>query len=273
LLKGFRRAPADHCNLPGFGASPATAASLDDHADAVAGLFDDLGLAPDTDVLANGLGSFVASKLAIRHGSRFNRMVLVGSGIAFPDVGRATFRALADKVDSEGMAVADAATKRMFPDAFIAANPAVVAERERVFKAIDPKVFAASCRLLAALNLGPDLAKIRNPTMVVIGLEDGATPPAIGRSSRRAFRRPRYRDGGRRCCHIRCPGFVAAIAPFLGLKAAALGPVDPSRGSSAAGLLLERADTSEKNISADEQAGRDDVELGRRTRRRRIRWR
>jgi pimeloyl-ACP methyl ester carboxylesterase len=212
-------------NLPGFGASPATAASLDDHADAVAGLFDDLGLSADTDILANGLGSFVALKMAIRHGGKFGRMVLVGSGIAFPDVGRATFRALADKVDAEGMgAVAGAAIKRMFPDAFIVANPTVVAERERVFKAIDPKVFAASCRLLAALDLGPDVAKIRNPSLVVIGLEDGATPPAIGREL--AARLPDGRAiemaGIGHCPHIQVPdAFVAAIAPFLGLKTAA----------------------------------------------------
>jgi 3-oxoadipate enol-lactonase len=211
-------------NLPGFGASPATAASLDDHADQVAVLFDDLALPADTDILANGLGSFVALKLAIRHGKRFGRMVLVGSGIAFPEVGRATFRALADKVDTEGMgAVAGAAVKRMFPDAFIAANPAAVAERERVFKAIDPKVFAASCRLLAALDLGPDLAKIRNPALVVIGLEDGATPPAIGREL--AARLPDGRAiemaGVGHCPHIQVPdAFVTAIAPFLGLKEA-----------------------------------------------------
>jgi 3-oxoadipate enol-lactonase len=212
-------------NLPGFGASPATAASLDDHADQVAGLFDDLGLAADADILANGLGSFVALKLAIRHGGKFGRMVLVGSGIAFPDAGRATFRALADKVDAEGMgAVAGAAIKRMFPDAFIAANPAVVAERERVFKAIDRQVFAASCRLLAALDLAPDIAKVRNPTLVVIGLEDGATPPAIGREL--AARLPDGRAiemaGVGHCPHIQVPdAFVAAIAPFLGLNVAA----------------------------------------------------
>jgi 3-oxoadipate enol-lactonase len=212
-------------NLPGFGASPATASSLDDSADTVAGLFDDLALPADTDILANGLGSFVASKMAIRHGKRFRRMVLVGSGMAFPEAGRATFRALADRVEAEGMAaVAGAAVKRMFPDAFIAANPAVVAERERVFKAIDPKVFAASCRLLAALDLGPDLAKISNPTLVVVGLEDGATPPAIGREL--AARLPDGRAiemaGVGHCPHIQVPdAFVASIAPFLGLKAAA----------------------------------------------------
>jgi 3-oxoadipate enol-lactonase len=211
-------------NLPGFGASPATASSLDDHADAIAGLFDDLALPGDTDILANGLGSFVVLKMAIRHGGKFSRMVLVGSGVAFPNHGRATFRMLADKVDAEGMAaVAGAAIKRMFPDAFIAANPGVVAERQRVFKTIDPKVFAASCRLLAALDLGPDLPKIRNPALVVIGSEDGATPPAIGREL--AARLPDGRAvemaGVGHCPHIQVPdAFLAAIAPFLGIKAA-----------------------------------------------------
>jgi 3-oxoadipate enol-lactonase len=208
-------------NLPGFGASPTTVGSLDEFADIVAGVFDDLAVPPSTDILANGFGSFVASKMAIRHGSKFERMVLVGSGIAFPEAGRATFRALADKVDAEGMAaVAVAAVKRMFPDDFIAANPEIIAERERVFTSIDAGVFAASCRNLAALDLGPDLAKIKNPTLIVIGEVDSATPAAIGREF--AERLPDARavelDGVGHCPHMQVPDrFVAAIAPFLGL--------------------------------------------------------
>jgi 3-oxoadipate enol-lactonase len=209
-------------NLPGFGASPKTAKSLDDHADAVMGLVDDLSLPPSTDILANGLGSFVASKMAIRRGDRFRKLVLVGSGAAFPDAGRATFRALADKVDADGMgAVAGAAIKRMFPDDYIAANPTVVAERERVFKSIDPEVFAMSCRLLAALDLGPDLDKIRNPVLVVIGSVDGATPPAIGHDLARRLPQGRAIEmtGVGHVPHVQVPDeFIAAIAPFLGLK-------------------------------------------------------
>jgi 3-oxoadipate enol-lactonase len=209
-------------NLPGFGTSPKTATSLDDHADTVAGLFDDLALPPSTDILANGLGSFVASKMAIRHGQRFRKLVLVGSGAAFPDAGRATFRALADKVEAEGMAaVAGAAIKRMFPDDYIAANPAVVAERERVFKSIDPEIFAMSCRLLAALDLGPDLDKIRNPVLVVIGSADGATPPAIGHDLAKRLPDGRAAEmaGVGHVPHVQVPDeFVAVIAPFLGLK-------------------------------------------------------
>jgi 3-oxoadipate enol-lactonase len=209
-------------NLPGFGTSPKTATSLDDHADTVAGLFDDLALPPSTDILANGLGSFVASKMAIRHGQRFRKLVLVGSGAAFPDAGRATFRALADKVEADGMAaVAGAAIKRMFPDDYIAANPAVVAERERVFKSIDPQVFAMSCRLLAALDLGPDLDKIRNPVLVVIGSADGATPPAIGHDLAKRLPDGRAVEmaGVGHVPHVQVPdAFVKVIAPFLGLK-------------------------------------------------------
>jgi 3-oxoadipate enol-lactonase len=209
-------------NLPGFGASPRTAKSLDDYADAVIGLFDDLGLQASTDILANGLGSFVASKMAIRYGNRFRKLVLVGSGAAFPEAGQAIFRALADKVDAEGMdAVADAAIKRMFPDEYAAAHPAVVAERERVFKSIDPDIFAMSCRLLAALDLGPDLDKIRNPVLVVIGSVDGATPPAIGHDLARRLPDARAieMDGVGHVPHLQVPDeFVNVIGPFLRLK-------------------------------------------------------
>lgn len=208
-------------NLPGFGRAPPGGSALSDYAHAVAAVFDDLALPPETDVLGNGLGGFVALALASRHGDRFARLVLVGSAIAFPEAGRATFRALADKVDKNGMgAVADAAMRRMFPEPFIAANPEVVAGREAVFRRIDPAVFAAACRMLAALDLGPELARIRNPTLLVVGAADQATPPALGQAL--AERLPDATmielPGLGHCPHIQDPdGFLAAVAPFLGL--------------------------------------------------------
>jgi 3-oxoadipate enol-lactonase len=210
-------------SLPGFGASPPAGPAIADYADTVAATLQDLALSPETDVLGNGLGGFVALKLAIRHGRRFARMVLVGSAIAFPEAGRATFRALADKVERESMAgVAAAAMRRMFPERFIAANPEVVGGREAVFRRIDPDVFAAACRALAALDLGDDLARIRNPTLIVVGSEDEATPPALGRAlmDRLADARLVEMPGLGHCPHIQDPdGFVAGIAPFLGLDA------------------------------------------------------
>jgi 3-oxoadipate enol-lactonase len=211
-------------SLPGFGKSLPAGPALGDYADAVARAFDDLALPPEADVLGNGLGGFVALKLASRHGHRFARMVLVGSAIAFPEAGRATFRALAEKVEREGMAaVAGAAMRRMFPEPFIAAHPEVVALREAAFQRIDPNVFAAACRALAALDLGDELAHIKNPTLIVVGAEDQATPPALGRAlaDRLADARVILLPGLGHCPHIQDPdAFVAAIASFLGLGAA-----------------------------------------------------
>ena len=150
-------------------------------------------------------------------------MVLVGSAIAFPEAGRATFRALADKVEEGGMAaVVDAAMRRMFPEPFIAANPAVVAGRQAAFRRIDPAVFAAACRALAALDLSDDLSNIQNPSLLVVGAKDEATPPGLGRAlaERLAHARLIEMPGLGHCPHIQDPdAFVAAIAPFLGLSA------------------------------------------------------
>jgi 3-oxoadipate enol-lactonase len=220
-LKGERRLIL--VNLSGFGRSPAAGPAINDYADRIAALFDELALPPETDVLGNGLGGFVGLSLAIRHGLRFDRLVLVGSAIAFPEAGRATFRALADKVEREGMAAVTAvAMRRMFPERFIAAHPEVIAGREAVFERIDPAVFASACRALATLDLDVDLARVRNRTLIVVGAQDEATPPALGRAlkDRLADATLIELPGLGHCPHIQDPdAFIAAIAPFLDLRA------------------------------------------------------
>jgi 3-oxoadipate enol-lactonase len=214
-------------NLPGFGKSPAAGSAVSDYADHIAALFDDLALPPETDVLGNGLGGFVALHLAIRHGRRFERLVLVGSAVAFPEAGRTIFRALADKVEREGMAAVTAvAMRRMFPEAFIAANPGLVAGRAAVFEQIDPAVFASACRALAALDLDAELARVRNRTLIVAGLQDEATPPPLARAlaGRLADAELVEMPGLGHCPHIQDPdAFTAAITPFLDLRAKPIG--------------------------------------------------
>jgi 3-oxoadipate enol-lactonase len=209
-------------NLPGFGASPPDGAStLRDHATALARVFDDMSLPPETDIMGNGLGGFVALTFAADHGDRFRRLLLVGSALAFPEAGRATFRGLADKVDSDGIAaVAGPAIRRMFPDDFIAANPEIVADRTRVLATIDPNVFAAACRALAALDLAPLLPRIRNRTLVATGEHDGATPPALGRALAARLPHGEFMElvGLGHAPHLQAPDeFLAAVSGFLRL--------------------------------------------------------
>lgn len=78
-------------------------------------------------------------------------------------------------------AVLDAAINRMFPPAFIAANPAIVAERKAVLAQADPDCFSTACLALAQVDLEPLLAGIRNPTLVMAGALDAATPAPLAR--------------------------------------------------------------------------------------------
>jgi len=210
-------------NLPGFGTS-SPAEPLAGYADAVLGLFDDLDLPSETDIVGNGLGGFVGLTMAVRNGNKFNRLVLIGSAVAFPEAGRATFRAMAEKAEAAGMApLADAAMLRMFPQDYIHANPGVIADRKAVFIAIDPHVFAVACRALATLDLAPDLDRIRNPVLVVVGEHDSATGSSLGHDL--AARLPNAQVIELACAghapHMQAPdALIKAIGPFMGFKAA-----------------------------------------------------
>jgi 3-oxoadipate enol-lactonase len=109
---------------------------------------------------------------------------------------------------------------RMFPTEFVAANPAIIADRKAVFCHIDPAVFASAARALATLDLGPDLHRIRNPVQIVVGEKDGATTPALGREL--AARLPDARivelPGIGHAPHVQAPGeLLKVISPFLEL--------------------------------------------------------
>jgi 3-oxoadipate enol-lactonase len=169
-------------DLPGFGGSSPAGFTATEIADRIAGLFDAMELTAGTDVLGNGFGGFVASALAIRHGERFNRLVLADTGVAFPEEGKASFRVMASRVREAGMAaIVDTALKRLFPEAFIAANPAIAAERRAALLKMDPEIFAKVCEALAELDLRDDIGKIGNPTLIVVGSVDAATPPPMSR--------------------------------------------------------------------------------------------
>ena len=208
-------------NLPGFGASTPAGPALEDVADRIAGELPKLGLSGKADLLGNGFGGFVSVALAVRHGGLFDRLVLVDTGAAIPPEGKGAFAAMAERVEAGGMeAVLAAALQRMFPDDFLNANPAIAEERKASLRAARPEHFAAACRALARFDLRAGLGTIGNPTLVVVGLRDTATPPAL--SYELAAGIPGAALVELAHCghspHIQDPeGFWQAIKPFLHL--------------------------------------------------------
>lgn len=170
-------------NLPGYGGTPPLEddnPSVADYADRIAGIMDALDLPPDTAVLGNGAGGFMAVALGIRHGGRIGKLVLADTGPGFPEPAKAPLRLLADKVEETGMdIVLDAAMARMFPPDYIEGHPDVIAERKAALAACNPKAFAATARALANVEMADQLGTIKNPTLVMVGLEDATTPPAM----------------------------------------------------------------------------------------------
>jgi 3-oxoadipate enol-lactonase len=183
-------------NLPGFGASDAVAlSSVGEYADHVARAMDALSLPPNVDVFGNGFGAFVALELAIRHGTRMARLMVADTAPAFPEPAKAPFRGMAGKARAAGIsAILDTAIGRMFPPAFQAAHPEVVAARKAALAPTDAPSFARACLALAALDLQPRLAGIRNATLVMCGSLDQTTSPEFARQVASAIPGALYRD-------------------------------------------------------------------------------
>lgn len=183
-------------NLPGFGKTPsAVLNSVADHADWLAGAMDELKLPDDSTVFGNGFGAFVALELAIRHGSRFGKLVVADTVAAFPEPARVPFRKMAEGVAKGGMAaVLDTAIGRMFPEAFSKQNPQAVEQRRAALGKVDPQCFARACLALASLDLTEKAKTIRNPTLVLCGALDQTTPPVLARALAEKIPGARYEE-------------------------------------------------------------------------------
>lgn len=168
-------------DLPGFGDSTRVGPSIDAYADAIGAFLEAGGFDPSaTALLGNGLGAFVALGTAVRHGGCFDRLCLVGCGARFPEPARDTFGTMAGSVREGGMeAVVDVAVRRIFPDAYLEAHPEVRAERRAVLMDTDPDAFVTACRALQEADYESEAGGVANRTLVLVGSEDGATPPAM----------------------------------------------------------------------------------------------
>jgi 3-oxoadipate enol-lactonase len=208
-------------DLPGYGGSATPPPDIGAYADRIAGFFDERDLPTDTAVIGNGLGAAVALALAVRHGERFDRLVLAGGAAEFPGDSKRAFATMAERVRSGGMAaVVDVAVRRIFTEEYLVANPAALEERTAVLLRADPDAFATACAALEAMDLRGDLARVGNPTLVVVGDEDRATPPEQARELATGIPGARLvvMPGCAHAPQLQQPqAFLDAIGAFLGL--------------------------------------------------------
>lgn len=207
-------------DLPGYGDTAAVEPTIDAAADVIGALLAEGGYDPaTTTLLGNGLGAFIALGVAIRHGDRFNKLVLVGCGATFPDDARPAFIVMRDKVADGGMeAVVEQALGRIFSPDYAARHPEMLEERREVLLRTRPAAFMSACEALSTMDYEHAVREVANPTVLVVGSEDWPTPPDMGRQLSAAMPA---------CSYVELPGiahapqlqdpaaFVDAVRPFL----------------------------------------------------------
>jgi 3-oxoadipate enol-lactonase len=210
-------------DLPGFGGStPVEGSTIDDWADVLGALLDEGDFDPRTTcVIGNGLGAFLGLALALRHGQLFDRLVLIGCGARFPEVGRAAFLRMSELVGTGGMAaVAETALLRIYSEDYLLTHPDQAEERRRVLLQIEPNAFRTACAALARVDYSGEVGRVRNATMVVTGTDDQATPPGLGAELTESMPVASFRllPGLAHAPQLQEPeALLAAIGPFLDL--------------------------------------------------------
>jgi 3-oxoadipate enol-lactonase len=133
------------------------------------------------DVCGISLGGAIALQLAAHQHDRVGRLVVADTAARIGD--QDSWRTRAALVRTDGMsAVADLVVERFFSPGFRAQQPATVEQTRQTLLTLDPEGYAATCEALATGDLCDDVHRITAPTLVVVGADDEATPPADARA-------------------------------------------------------------------------------------------
>lgn len=152
---------------------------MDAMADDVAGLLDALGITGKVAIAGIAVGGAIAIHFAARHASRTAALIPMSPAVGVaPERKDATAKA-ADNLEAKGVrATYDASAEATYPSRLrtdMARYNRVRAQR----LGNDPSSYAAIYRMLNAMDLSADYAKITCPTLIIAGEYDGLRPPAV----------------------------------------------------------------------------------------------
>jgi 3-oxoadipate enol-lactonase len=153
--------------------------TIEDLADDTAAMVDTLGVGP-VDVIGLSMGGSTALVFAANHPGLVRRLIVADASANYgPDrvqvwsdrADRATTFAREEQLSFQW--------DRWFSSAFRATNPREVDRVSRIFLATDSAAHAAACHALGGLDATGLLPDIAADTLVLVGDEDYATPPAM----------------------------------------------------------------------------------------------
>ena len=171
-------------DIRGHGKSPAPAApySMAELADDVQAVFDALGIT-QTVWVGVSLGGMMGMTHAIRHPGVITRLVVADTTAGYPEAAHAGWRDRIGFVRERGtQAVVQGTLSRWFTADFLQREPGVVEHFGKIIAATPPQGFIGCCEAILGYNIAGQLDKITCPTLVMVGEEDQATPPAMAQA-------------------------------------------------------------------------------------------
>ncbi|AGU50509.1 putative 3-oxoadipate enol-lactonase [Variovorax paradoxus B4] len=138
------------------------------------------------------MGGMTAQALAVRHPELLRSVVISNSSAHYPD--QAPWRARAETVAAKGVAaIALGAVARWLTHGFVttAEGKAAAQALNDVLVRTDPQGYIESCNAVAAIDFRESNHRIAVPTLVIAGLQDEATPPAMSEAMAAAIPRAR----------------------------------------------------------------------------------
>ncbi len=177
LMRGKRILRFD---MRGFGMTSKVVGvnDLDAIADDLAFLLEALGLDAPVHVAGMAVGAAAAVRFAKRHPMRLASLALAGPALGVSEEKQEALRVRADRIEREGV-VAIAEDE-------LGATYALALREAKSFDDYcarwlrnDPASYAATCRMLARLNMQDELGELRAPTLFLAGALDPLRPPTL----------------------------------------------------------------------------------------------
>jgi 3-oxoadipate enol-lactonase len=153
--------------------------SIDTMVEDLAALMDALGITSKVALAGIAVGGAIALHAAVRLAARIAAVVAGSPAVGISADRRAAVLARVDRLEREGMrsAVEESMANGYPPE--LRTDPARFAAFRARWLGNDPASYAAIYRMLAQMDLGPELPRIACPTLVLGGRLDRTRPPAL----------------------------------------------------------------------------------------------
>jgi 3-oxoadipate enol-lactonase len=206
----------------GHGASPwdGRPFTIEDMADDAAALIESVADGRPVAVVGMSMGGCTAIALAQRHPHLVDRLVLADTTACYgPDREKAWEERAQNAQEKPRAEQVPFQVTRWFSDRFREEQPAAVQRVVDVFLETDSAAHAAASRAMGAFDGTEGLATIAADTLVVVGAEDYATPPAMAALlvDRIPGARLEVLDSARHLSLLERPDYWPTIARHLGL--------------------------------------------------------